>query len=536
MRIFHTSPGTQAVSTTSRWTLIGLIFAVSMTTIDQTIVALSVPSIQQHLGITHDAVQWAVNVYLLAMAAFFLVGGRCADVFGHKRMVLIGIAGFGLTSLMCGCTPTGGWADSWLISARALQGISGAIMFPAAIGMVVEGFPREVRGRAMATFFTITGAMTAVGPIAGGYLTEWTWRAVFWVNIPIAIAALIIVYVAAPASPRRAEKIDWFGAGLVALGMVGIVVGLQQASPWGWTNPAVILSLAFGAIFLVVFVIRQGRVATPLLRLNVFKDRGFTLATLCTLFASAAFVSVFFFLSVYGQVSLAMSAMATGLLFLKLFVGFVIGSRIGSSRFDRNGARLVIIAGGLVGAIGFGWLANTLTNLTIDADAFFNPQTWPIVVAGLGIGLMLTPVSTDAMNRSIGARYGEVSAITQTMRNFGAALGMAVFTTLVTSALTTQLTASFARFGGSAQDAQSAINQLSGASSTAQHSLGHLPAAIEAQIVHAIRTDYAQSAQWAFVGMAVAMLVVAALGLLYPRVARQSEEALTNEAPLTTSR
>lgn len=130
--------------------LAGLIVAVSMTTIDQTIVALSGPTIESDLGLTHDAMQWAVNIYLIATAAFFLLGGRLADVFGHKRMALIGIAGFGLTSLLCSLAPTGDLAGAWLIGARALQGIAGAIMFPAAIGLVVQGFSREGRAKAMA--------------------------------------------------------------------------------------------------------------------------------------------------------------------------------------------------------------------------------------------------------------------------------------------------------------------------------------------------------------------------------------------------
>ncbi|MDN4597900.1 MFS transporter [Leifsonia virtsii] len=496
--------------------LTGLIFAVSMTTIDQTIVALSAPSIQQNLGLTHDGMQWAVNVYLLTTAAFFLLGGRVADVVGHKRMALVGIAGFGVTSLLCGLAPTGDLAEPWLVTARALQGVSGAIMFPAAIGIVVEGFARESRGRAMAIFFAITGAMTALGPIAGGYLTVWTWRAIFWVNVPIAVAAFVIVAIAARPSVRRRERIDWLGAVIVAGGMGLVVFGLQQASPWGWANPAVIGSLVLGAALLVLFVVVQRRSGHPLIRIAAFRDRGFTLSTVATLFASIAFISTFFFLSVYGQVSLQLSAAETGLLFLKFFIGFVIASRIGSVRFDKHGARGVVLLGGIVGAVGFGWLATTATDLSIHADAFFNPQTWPILVAGAGIGLMFSPVSTDAVNRAIGASYGEVSAITQTMKNFGGALGLAVFTTVVTSRLTDLLTASFAKFGGTAADAQSAVERISGASGDSGSGLSTLPQAIQEQIMHAVRSDYASAVQWAFWGMAAAMAVVAVVGLLYP--------------------
>lgn len=519
-------------ASSSRLALVGLILAVSMTTIDQTIVALSAPTIQQNLSLGHDGMQWAVNVYLVATAAFFLLGGRVADVVGHKRMALVGIAGFGVTSLLCGLAPAGDLAEAWLVTARALQGASGAIMFPAAIGIVVEGFARESRGRAMAIFFAITGAMTAIGPIAGGYLTQWTWRAIFWVNVPIAVAAFVVVAVAARPSQRRRERIDWLGAVVVAAGMGLLVFGLQQASPWGWDSPAVLGSLVAGVALLVVFVLLQRRAGHPLVQLAAFRDRGFTLSTLATLFSSVAFIATFFFLSVYGQVSLELSALETGLLFLKFFIGFVVASRIGSVRFDRSGARGVVLFGGLIGAAGFAWLALSVTDLDIHAGDFFNAQTWPILVAGAGIGLMFSPVSTDAVNRAIGASYGEVTAISQTMKNFGGALGLAVFTTVVTSRLTELLTASFARFGGTAADARGAVDQITGASESGSGSLAALPEEVRAQILHAVRSDYAAAVQWAFWGMAGAMLVVAVLGLLYPagRGAGAAQEAAVEEA------
>jgi EmrB/QacA subfamily drug resistance transporter len=518
---------TGSTTGSNRLALVGLILAVSMTTIDQTIVALSAPTIQQNLGLSHDGMQWAVNVYLLTTAAFFLLGGRISDVVGHKRMALIGIAGFAITSLLCGLAPSGDLAETWLVTARALQGIAGAIMFPAAIGIVVEGFAKESRGKAMAIFFAITGAMTALGPIGGGYLTLWTWRAIFWVNIPIAIAAFIIVAIAARPSERKKEHIDWLGAVVVALGMGFIVFGLQQASPWGWNNPGVIASLVGGAAFIAAFILIQRRSRRPLVQLQAFRDCGFTISTLATLFSSVAFIATFFFLSVYGQVSLQLSALSTGLLFLKFFIGFVIASRLGSVRFDKYGARGVIIIGGVVGAIGFAWLAAVITTIPSSPGAFINPQTWPIVIAGAGIGYMFSAVSTDAVNRAIGASYGEVTAISQTMKNFGGALGLAVFTTIVTSRLGDQLTASFAKFGASAADAKNAVDQISGASGGSS-ALAGAPAAVRAQIMHVVQADYASSVQWAFIGMAVAMGIVAILGLVYP--VKASTPAVGSEA------
>ena len=248
-----------------------------------------------------------------------------------------------------------------------------------------------------------------------------------------------------------------------------------------------------------------------------------------------AFISAFFFLSVDGQVVVEPSATETGLLFLKFFIGFVVASRIGSVRFDKYGARMVVLFGGVIGAIGFGWLATTATNLSIHADAFFNPQTWPIIVAGAGIGLMFSPVSTDAVNRAIGASYGEVSAISQTMKNFGGALGLAVFTTIVTSRLTDLLTDSFAKFGGSAADAQGAVDRISGASGTGS-GLSNLPTAIQEQILHAVRADYASAVQWAFWGMAAAMAIVALVGIFYPAGRTSLPEAAEPNADANADR
>lgn len=505
----------------------GLILAVSMTTIDQTIVALSGPSIQDHLSIGHAGLQWAVNAYLLTTASFFLLGGRLADVFGHRRMALIGIIGFGVTSLLCGLTPEGPFAAPWLITARALQGVTGALMFPAAIGVVAQTFPQERRGRAMATFFTITGAMTAIGPVAGGYLTQWTWRSIFWINVPIAVAAAILTVRVVPRTKGRAQTIDWRGATVSAVAMALVVFGLQQAGAWGWTSPGVWTPIGIGVVLLVWFVSLERRTAMPLINLRVMRDRGFAVSSLAMFFASIAFISVFFFLSIYGQVSLELSAGNTGLLLLKFFVGFAVAARLGSARFDRQGPRSVVLMGGVVGAVSFAWLARTATELNFDASSFFNHQTWPLLVAGAGIGLMSSSVSTDALNRAIGASYGEVSAITQTMKNFGGALGLALFSTLVTNRLMEKLTDTVLAIGGTPRDAERAVDAVTGADFGSAKSLG----AGHAPVLQAVQTDYASAAQVAFYAISAAMVVVAVLALCYSS-SGDTREASRNLQPV----
>src|SRR6202451_872395 len=164
-----------------------MIFAVAITFIDQAIVSIAAPKIQADLGLSSSGMQWAINAYLLALAALFAFGGRLADTVGHRSMVVLGVIIFAASSALCGLTPRGGGAEAWIVAFRVLQGAGGAIMFPAALAIVVRTFPLHERGKALALFFGIAGGLTAIGPIAGGYLIEWTWRSIFWINVPVGI-------------------------------------------------------------------------------------------------------------------------------------------------------------------------------------------------------------------------------------------------------------------------------------------------------------------------------------------------------------
>ena len=227
-----------AQPTNQRLVLVAMIFAVAMTFIDQTIVAIAVPELQKDLSLSATGVQWVVNGYLLSLSALFAFGGRLADIAGHRRMVVIGVIGFAGASALCGATPTGDLAEAWIISWRVVQGAFAALMFPAALAIVVGAFPVSERGKAMAIFFAVTGGLTSVGPLAGGYLTAIDWRAIFWVNIPVAIIALVLTARAKPADDRHPAPLDFRGAVLISGGMGLVVLGLQQSSTWGWGDPA----------------------------------------------------------------------------------------------------------------------------------------------------------------------------------------------------------------------------------------------------------------------------------------------------------
>jgi len=188
--------------------LAAMIFAVAMTFIDQTIVSIAVPNIQRELALSSTGVQWVVNGYLLSLAALFALGGRLSDIFGHRRMCVLGVVIFTVASACCGLTPKGSAAEAWIVGFRVVQGAGGALMFPAALAIVVRTFPLRERGKALAIFFGIAGGLTAIGPILGGYLTQWTWRAIFWVNIPVAVIALVLTFMAKPENDPVPARID----------------------------------------------------------------------------------------------------------------------------------------------------------------------------------------------------------------------------------------------------------------------------------------------------------------------------------------
>src|SRR6201994_1463707 len=280
--------------------LTAMIFAVAMTFIDQTIVSIAAPTIQHALGLSSSGMQWAINAYLLALAALFAFGGRLAHLAGHRRMVGLGVIIFAGASALCGLTPRGGAAEAWLVAFRAVQGAGGAIMFPAAIAIVVATFDLGSRGRALALFFGIAGGLTAIGPIAGGYLIQWTWRSIFWINVPVAIIALVLIALAKPVTEYRPAPMDYRGLALV-IGGVGLsVFGFQQSALWGWGNPATEVCIAVGVILLGVFYAVERRTESPLMNVRIFGNRTFLVENIILFIAMMAFIPVFFFASTYG--------------------------------------------------------------------------------------------------------------------------------------------------------------------------------------------------------------------------------------------
>ena len=505
--------------------LAAMVFAVAMTFIDQTIVAIAIPNIQRELSLSATASQWVINGYLLSLSALFAFGGKLADVLGRRRMVVVGVVGFAVTSALCGLTPKGAVAETWIILFRVLQGATAALMFPAAVGIVIASFPLRERGRAMAIFFGISGGLTAIGPIAGGYLTQWTWRAIFWINIPVAIIALVLIWMSHPDDERHPTKLDYRGTVLITGAMGLIVLGLQQSGIWGWSSLATWACLIVGVVLMITFVVVELRTPEPLLRLQIFSDRGFAAENAVLGLMSVVFVPFFFFGSVYAQVALGLTASHAGEYILYFFLGFVILAQVGGRILDRRGAKPAVVWGSAIAAVGFYLLAGKLTHLSLHAQ-------WPyVMIAGGGIGLMLGTASTDAVNRAPSSSYSEVTGITQTSRNFGASLGLAVLGAILISRSETNVTGALTHAGVPASVARRVASSFSSAGAGApsgsrrSHSL-----------VHAVQLAFAQSTQTVFyimAGVMAATFVVAVRWLPRGRV-RAADEADAAEAAISS--
>jgi EmrB/QacA subfamily drug resistance transporter len=500
--------------------LVAMILAVAMMFIDQTIVALAIPSLQHDLQLSPTGSQWIVNGYLLALSALFAVGGRVADVYGHRRTVILGTIAFAIFSALCGATPTGSAGQAWIITFRVLQGASAAFLFPAALAIVVANYAVNERGKYLAIFFSISGGLTAIGPIAGGYLTQWTWRSIFWINVPVAILAVVLTVISKPPQEPRKERIDTRGAALVCAGMAISVFGLQQASAWGWSSVATWACLVVGLAFLVAFVRWELRAHLPLVPMRLFANRGFSVDNVVLFLLSICFVPLFFFGSLYAQIALGESASKAGLILFVFFGGFTIAAQWGGRILDRRGARPAVVLGCAVSAVGFYLWANKL-------DALSFSQQWPyLAIAGAGMGLTLGPVSTDALNRAASGAYGAVTGITQTVRNFGGSLGLAILGSLLITTSTTKVEKALSRFGVPPGTASQIAHAVSGASSGASGGSSSSRASAPAGAVHAVRVAYAQSIKVVVIGMAAAMAIAFVVALLRMPSGRAGEEAV----------
>lgn len=401
------------------WILVGTIIGSGMAFIDSTVTNVALPALQQDLNATAVDAQWIVESYALLLAALILVGGSLGDHYGRRKVYALGIALFALASVACGLAMSPGQ----LIAARAVQGIGGALLVPGSLAIISASFEGERRGKAIGTWSGFSGITAALGPILGGYLVEnVSWRAAFLINVPLALVVLYVVFRHVPESrDPDARKLDFPGAFLATLGLGGIVYSLIESSTRGFDDPLVLGALLIGAAALVAFILVERHSEEPMMPLSLFKSRNFSGANLLTLLLYAGLGgSLYFFPFVLIQVH-GYSATAAGSAFLPFIVITFLMSRWAGGLVTRYGAKLPLVIGPSIAAVGFVLFAVPGTE-----GSYWTTFFPAVVVQGLGMSLVIAPLTTTALNSVEGRHSGLASGVNNAVSRTAGLLSIAV--------------------------------------------------------------------------------------------------------------
>lgn len=426
----------------------GLILALAcvaqfMVVLDVSIVNVALPSIGRELHYSATGLQWVVNAYVLTFAGFLLLGGRAADLFGRRRVFVAGLALFTLASVAGGAAQTAGW----LTTARAVQGIGGALLSPATLTIIVTTFPPDRRARALGIWSAVAGAGGAAGSILGGILTSaLSWRWVLFVNIPIGvittIAALAWLTETARPGPEAASgaapgaapdaapgrRLDVAGAVTVTAGLGVLIYAIVGTESHPWGSARTVSLLAAAVILLAVFAVIEVRLArVPLVPLEVFRSRSVSAGNAVMFLVGAAFFSMWYFLSLYLQNVLGYSALRAGMAFVPMAVMIIVGAQASSRLLPRIGVRPLLITGTLLAAVGFAWLSRIVPDASYWVRVF-----GPGCIIALALGVLFTPLAAAATAGVPHHQAGLASGVLNTSRQVGGSLGLAILATVAT--------------------------------------------------------------------------------------------------------
>jgi EmrB/QacA subfamily drug resistance transporter len=385
------------------WVLAATILGSSMAFIDGSVVSVALPAMQADLAAPVSEAQWIVNAYMLLLGALILSGGAAGDLFGRRRTFVTGVILFTVASVGCGLAP----GAAWLIAARALQGVGAALLVPSSLAIISAAFPEEERGRAIGTWAGASALTTSLGPVLGGWLTDaWSWRAIFFINVPVAAATIAITLWHTPESHDRAAepRVDWLGAALAVVGLGAVTYGLTLASDADWIDPAVLASLLLGSAVLAVFVWFEGRTRMPMMPLPLFRNANFSGANAITLLLYFALSGAIFFLPFNLIRIQGYSAAAAGAAFLPFSLIMGVLSRWSGALIERFGSRRMLIVGPAIAAVGLALLA-----VPGIGGSYWTTFFAPMAVLGFGMAVSVAPLTTTVM-RGAEDRYAGVTS------------------------------------------------------------------------------------------------------------------------------
>jgi EmrB/QacA subfamily drug resistance transporter len=498
------------------WTLGAMCFALFMIMLDNTVVNVALPSIQRGLHASTSSLEWTVNAYTLTFAVVLVTGGRLGDIYGRRRLFLIGVAIFGSSSLMIALSQS----DTWLIAFRALQGVGSGCMMPATLSIITNTFDAHERGRAIGTWAGVSAMALAIGPVVGGLLVQdVSWQSIFILNVPVAVLAIVVTLFATRESrdETAVREVDVPGVVTLSVGLASLVLALVKSNSWGWGSAKVLALFGIALAGLVVFVAIEPRRRTPMVQFSFFRSRTYFGANVVAFIVSFVMFATFFSLALYMQDILRFSPLQTGLRFLPTTLIVMVAGPVSGRLADRIGSRPLMTAGLLCVSASMFWM----TGITTHSSYGFLVVSFAL--QGLGIGFVMSPMSTAAMNAVDRSKAGVASGLLNMTRMVGSTFGVAALGAIVATVGRSQLATRLPHVSGASRT--KLVDLLgSGASTT------HLPAGVQSALndtyVYALTKGLYAIGALALVGAMLAWTLIgrggAASASLTPRASLDS--------------
>lgn len=392
--------------------------------LDETVVAVALPTIQHDLSMSLVMSHWVINAYLLVIAGFVAVGGKLGDITGYRKLFVAGILIFGLSSLACGFAPS----STWLITARAVQGLGASVIFPASMALITLKFPEDQRGIALGIYGAIGSVFIALGPLVGGYFTDvFSWRWIFWINFPVVvlIIGLFLAVWVEPLLEVQRPKIDISGLILLVVGTSSLVLAIMQGEDWGWRSPIIVSLFIAAMVILTAFWIVELRIEQPLIEVDLFGNGTFTASNLVVFTGQFTKIAVIVFGALYLQRVLGMNPLKAGAALLPAMVPIVVTAVLAGRAADRFGPRWPSLLGLLAVAASL-----VLMGITVDTKSYTLIML-TLILWGAALPFLFPPAMAAVMNSVPAEKQGQAGGIVLTAQIFGATIGLSVMSAVL---------------------------------------------------------------------------------------------------------